>query len=143
MTYKESYKPKITLVVLTHHSDLLSPMAGTTPYRPVREARFPIRLTSRLRMAACITDELVLDLLYLTCSMTQPDFEAAHRDGNLVLRIPTPVFGGGLVEAIRDAEISNNVISNFVALSAQEQQDLVHFLVHSRRGGPHRKEKSS
>ena len=40
-----------------------------------------------------------------TCTLTQPDFAQAQSTNNLSLRIPTPVFGGGLVESISDATI--------------------------------------
>ena len=42
------------------------------------------------------------------CSITQPDFVRQLSNGNVVFRIPTPVFGAGLIEAIPDAEIFKN-----------------------------------
>ena len=39
------------------------------------------------------------------CSISQPDFS---NTANLRFRIPTPVFGAGLIEAIPDATIRNN-----------------------------------
>jgi CxxC motif-containing protein (DUF1111 family) len=47
--------------------------------------------------------------------MLQPlasDFQGAANNGNLIFRIPTPVFGGGLIEAISDAAILANVNAN-------------------------------
>jgi CxxC motif-containing protein (DUF1111 family) len=46
------------------------------------------------------------------CSIDQPDFEAAARADNLAFRIPTPVFGAGLIESIPDAQILANQNSN-------------------------------
>src|SRR5882762_1752812 len=40
------------------------------------------------------------------CSIVQPNFSDM---GNLSFRIPTPVFGGGLIEAITDTTIRNNL----------------------------------
>src|SRR5262245_25464505 len=42
------------------------------------------------------------------CRIVQPDFDAARRTGNVIFRIPTPVFGGGLIEAIDDSTIRAN-----------------------------------
>jgi CxxC motif-containing protein (DUF1111 family) len=46
------------------------------------------------------------------CSMDQPDFYAAAAAGNLSLRIPSPVFGGGLIDEIPDDAIVANKTSN-------------------------------
>jgi CxxC motif-containing protein (DUF1111 family) len=87
---------------------------------PVREARFP--LTPDLRQP----DGGVHDLFTITgrwdaqgCNIAQPNFWQASQDGNLIFRIPTPVFGGGLIEAIPDA-----VISSQIALNAKLKRQL-------------------
>jgi CxxC motif-containing protein (DUF1111 family) len=47
-----------------------------------------------------------------TCtSYPQENFERAAAENNLSFRIPTPVFGAGLVETISDATILNNLAS--------------------------------
>ena len=73
---------------------------------PVREARFP--LTSDLKQR----DGGVHDLFAISgrgdatgCSLKQPDFQGAASANNLVFRIPTPVFGGGLIESIPESTI--------------------------------------
>jgi CxxC motif-containing protein (DUF1111 family) len=73
---------------------------------PVREARFPY--TSDLRHP----DGGVHDLFTVTgrgdaagCNLTQPNFQQALDAGNVIFRIPTPTFGGGLIESIPDSEI--------------------------------------
>jgi CxxC motif-containing protein (DUF1111 family) len=39
------------------------------------------------------------------CDIKQPDFASAARANNLIFRIPTPVFGAGLIEQIPDSAI--------------------------------------
>jgi len=41
-----------------------------------------------------------------SCTIAQPDFS---NKSNIIFRIPTPVFGGGLMEQIRDTEILANL----------------------------------
>ena len=79
---------------------------------PVREARFPYTADGR-------SDGSVHDLFTITgrsdakgCNIAQPDFQQAASNGNLVFRIPTPVFGGGLIEAIPESAILANVSAN-------------------------------
>jgi CxxC motif-containing protein (DUF1111 family) len=83
---------------------------------PVREARFK-------RGPGGTDDGSVHDLFVITgssaagnCKIAQPDFRPAGnpltgQDGNsnIVFRIPTPMFGAGLIEAIPDAAILANM----------------------------------
>ena len=46
------------------------------------------------------------------CVLTQTNFEAQVRSGNAVFRIPTPLFGAGLIEAIPDSAIVSNAASD-------------------------------
>jgi CxxC motif-containing protein (DUF1111 family) len=48
----------------------------------------------------------------------QEDFARAQADGNLALRIPTPVFGVGLIENISDATILANLASTAAGRTA-------------------------
>jgi CxxC motif-containing protein (DUF1111 family) len=80
---------------------------------PVREARFPNTADGRQ------PDGSVHDLFTITgrsdakgCKIAQPDFQQAANAGNLIFRIPTPVFGGGLIEAISDSAILANMNAN-------------------------------
>ncbi len=43
------------------------------------------------------------------CAITQPDFS---NTSNIIFRIPTPTFGGGLLEAITDTTIRQNLASD-------------------------------
>lgn len=42
------------------------------------------------------------------CNLAQPNFAAAVANHNVVFRIPTPVFGAGLIEQIPDSRILEN-----------------------------------
>jgi len=46
------------------------------------------------------------------CVDAQPDFATAVAQGNAIFRIPTPMFGAGLVETISDAAILANAAAN-------------------------------
>jgi CxxC motif-containing protein (DUF1111 family) len=77
-----------------------------TPDGPAREARI-------VRNAQGKPDGGVAALFTITghpdadgCELAQPDFEALK--DNLIFRIPTPVFGAGLIEAIPDHVILEN-----------------------------------
>ncbi|HUL19715.1 MAG TPA: di-heme oxidoredictase family protein [Steroidobacteraceae bacterium] len=85
---------------------------------PVREARFVTTNGS--------ADGGVHDLFVITgradagsCTLTQPSFLPAGNplsgqggNRNIVFRIPTPIFGAGLIEAIPDAVILANASAN-------------------------------
>jgi CxxC motif-containing protein (DUF1111 family) len=46
------------------------------------------------------------------CTMAQPDFAAEAANGNLSFRIPTPVYGAGLIENIADSTILANLAAS-------------------------------
>src|SRR5262245_9769627 len=46
------------------------------------------------------------------CNAAQENFEAQVAAKNIIFRIPTPVFGAGLIEMIRDTTLANNVAAN-------------------------------
>jgi len=52
------------------------------------------------------------------CTATQEDFESQVAHGNVSFRIPTPTFGGGLVEMISDRVIVANQAANAAAKNA-------------------------
>ncbi len=80
---------------------------------PVREARF-------VRNADGSPDGGVHSLFTIQgytpdangCMLAQPDFAAAVLQHNVIFRIPTPVFGAGLIEQIPDSAILANQASN-------------------------------
>jgi CxxC motif-containing protein (DUF1111 family) len=79
---------------------------------PVREARFKHKPNGT-------PDGGVHALFTITgridapgCEILQPDFQAAAASQNLIFRIPTPLFGAGLIEAIDDDTILKNMRAN-------------------------------
>jgi CxxC motif-containing protein (DUF1111 family) len=86
---------------------------------PVREARF-------IRNSDGTPDGGVHDLFTIAgradapsgCSIPQPDFATQLANHNVIFRIPTPTFGGGLVEAITDTTIRNNLANDPGGLKA-------------------------
>jgi CxxC motif-containing protein (DUF1111 family) len=86
---------------------------------PIREARFK-------RSANSASDGGVHNLFVITgrtdapgCNIAQPNFLPAGNpltgqggNSNIIFRIPTPVFGAGLIEAIPDSTILANMQSN-------------------------------
>lgn len=79
---------------------------------PVREARF-------VQNPDGSADGGVHDLFTIAgrtdapgCVDPQPDFAGALASNNVIFRIPTPVFGAGLVEDISDTAILNNAAAN-------------------------------
>jgi len=92
---------------------------------PVREARFK-------HNANGTSDGEVHDLFVITgrtdasgCNLVQPTFLPAGNsltgqggNSNIIFRIPTPLFGAGLIEAIPDSVILANLRSNTTEKSA-------------------------
>jgi CxxC motif-containing protein (DUF1111 family) len=82
---------------------------------PVREARFPFVVTSGGSLTK--TPDGGVHALFTiagrgdagNCSLAQPNFEQMAQLHNLIFRIPTPVFGAGLIENIADATILANM----------------------------------
>ena len=80
---------------------------------PVREARF-------IRNSDGSPDGGVHDLFTIAgradapsgCAIQQPDFAGQLANHNVIFRIPTPTFGAGLMEAITDTTIRNNLASD-------------------------------
>jgi CxxC motif-containing protein (DUF1111 family) len=70
---------------------------------PIREARF-IRNSNG-------TPDGGVHSLFTNCG-PQENFEREVRNRNVIFRIPTPVFGAGLIEQIPDSEILKNLAAN-------------------------------
>jgi CxxC motif-containing protein (DUF1111 family) len=91
------------------------------PNGPIREARFV--------QSNGVPDGNVHALFVITgrsdagaCSIAQPNFGAAGEsltgqggNSNVVFRIPTPIFGAGLIEAVPDSAILANAAANATA----------------------------
>jgi CxxC motif-containing protein (DUF1111 family) len=85
---------------------------------PVREARFPFAVNSNGSLSRS-PDGGVHGLFTIagrtdagTCNLAQPNFDQMQQLGNLIFRIPTPVFGAGLIENIADSTILANMKAN-------------------------------
>ena len=52
------------------------------------------------------------------CNIRQENFETQVQNRNIILRVPTPVFGAGLIESITDGAITANLASNSSAKSS-------------------------
>ena len=52
------------------------------------------------------------------CALGQPEFDAQLALGNVIFRIPTPVYGAGLIEQIPDKVIRANQASNAILKGA-------------------------
>ncbi len=85
---------------------------------PVREARFKFVTDASGRVSGT-PDGGVHGVFTIAgrsdagnCRMAQPNFERMMNENNLSFRIPTPVFGGGLVESISEDTIIANQFAN-------------------------------
>ncbi len=90
---------------------------------PVREARFKFATDASGRSSST-PDGGVHGLFTITgrsdaasCQMAQPNFERMVDENNVSFRIPTPVFGEGLIESISD----DTIVSNETAQAAAKQ----------------------
>jgi CxxC motif-containing protein (DUF1111 family) len=82
---------------------------------PTREARFPFFFNSNGSPNTNAPNGGVEDLFTVSgrsdagsCSLQQPSFSTAQATNNIIFRIPTPVFGAGLIENIDDATLLAN-----------------------------------
>src|SRR5260370_3217477 len=90
------------------------------PNGPVREARFPFFFDQFGNPNFNAPNGGVEDLFTVSgrsdagvCSLPQPSFNAARSANNIIFRIPTPVFGAGLIENLDDSTLLNNQAKNF------------------------------
>ncbi len=82
---------------------------------PTREARFPFFFNSSGTPNTSAPNGGVENLYTVSgradagnCSLQQPSFALAQATNNIIFRIPTPVFGAGLVENIDDSTLLAN-----------------------------------
>jgi len=86
---------------------------------PTLEARFPFFLKSNGGVNTSAPNGGVEDLFTVTgrsdagaCSLPQPNFAEAQAANNIIFRIPTPVFGAGLIENLDDSTLLSNRVTN-------------------------------
>ncbi len=83
---------------------------------PVREARFPFFFDVNGNPNPNDPNGGVEDLYTITgrtdaagCNLPQPSFAQAQATNNIIFRIPTPVFGAGLIENVAETTLLNNL----------------------------------
>jgi CxxC motif-containing protein (DUF1111 family) len=86
---------------------------------PTLEARAPFFLNSSGQANTAAPNGGVEDLFTVTgrpdagnCSLAQPNFAAYLAANDLIFRIPTPVFGAGLIENLDDSTLLTNQAQN-------------------------------
>jgi CxxC motif-containing protein (DUF1111 family) len=96
----------------------------TTPFfitatGPTREARFPFFFDQFGNADPNNPNGGVEDLFTVSgrtdagsCVLPQPSFNAARAANNIIFRIPTPVFGAGLIENLDDSTLQSNRANN-------------------------------
>jgi len=104
--------PQVALATLDGATNTVP--AFVTADGPVREARFVFTITQR----GAVPDGGVHGIYTVTgrgdaagCTLAQPDFARELGRHNVIFRIPTPVFGLGLVEATPDSVLEANLAS--------------------------------
>ena len=90
-----------------------------TTHGPTREARFPFFFDQNGNPNPNAPNGGVEDLFTVSgrsdagsCSLQQPSFALAQQTGNIIFRIPTPTFGGGLLENVDDSTLLANQAAN-------------------------------
>jgi CxxC motif-containing protein (DUF1111 family) len=86
---------------------------------PVREARFPFFFNAGGNPDVNSPNGGVEDLFTITgrtdagaCNIQQPSFAQAQASGNIIFRIPTPLFGAGLIENLEESTLLANAAAN-------------------------------
>ena len=86
---------------------------------PTREARFPFFFDSNGNPNTNAPNGGVETLFTVSgrsdagsCSLQQPSFAQAQQTNNIIFRIPTPVFGAGLLENLDDSTLLRNQAAN-------------------------------
>jgi CxxC motif-containing protein (DUF1111 family) len=90
---------------------------------PTREARFPFFFNSNGSVNTSEPNGGVEDLFTVTgrsdagsctssTALPQPSFASAIAANDIIFRIPTPVFGAGLIENLDDSTLLNNQLVN-------------------------------
>jgi CxxC motif-containing protein (DUF1111 family) len=104
--------PQVAFANATRPSQLPAIAAFIRPDGPIREVR-------RVRNPDGTRDGGVINTFTITgrdgangCDLRQHDFAREIANRNIIFRIPTPMFGAGLIEQIPDATILANAAAN-------------------------------
>ena len=79
---------------------------------PVREARFKFNSDGSRDGGVHNTATITGRTGAAGCSLAQPNFNTQAASNNIIFRIPTPLFGAGLIEQIPDSVILANQAAN-------------------------------
>ena len=86
---------------------------------PAREARFPFFFNAAGNPDTKNPNGGVEDLFTITgrtdagsCNIPQPSFAQAQATNNIIFRIPTPLFGTGLIENLEESTLLANAAAN-------------------------------
>ena len=112
--------PEVALATLDGALNIVPSFITSTG--PVREARF---ISTNPNNSSAPLDGGVHDLYSIagrtdagSCSLAQPSFSQELAENNVIFRIPTPLFGLGLVENTPDATLEANLAANASQKSA-------------------------
>jgi len=116
--------PQVALATLNSATNTVPPFV--TANGPIREARFPYFYNGNGTPDRDSPDGGVHDLFTIAgrsdapvgCVYPQENFARAIATNNIIFRIPTPVFGGGLIDAIDDATLLANLTGTFTQRQA-------------------------
>jgi CxxC motif-containing protein (DUF1111 family) len=93
--------------------------AFITSAGPTREARFPFFMNSNGTANLNSPNGGVEGIFTVSgrsdagsCKLSQPNFAAAEAANNIIYRIPTPLFGAGLIENLDDSTLLKNQAAN-------------------------------
>ncbi len=123
-----SVNPQIAIANLDRASNTIP--SFITLNGPVREARFKFAVSPNGRVTET-PDGGVHGLFTIqgrsdapSCTLAQPNFEQMVDEHNISFRIPTPVFGAGLMESISDDTIIANqaaqaAVGRFLGIAGQ------------------------
>src|SRR5262249_1859541 len=102
--------PQVAMVRLAGANNYLP--SFITMRGPVREARFVYNRDGSLDGSVHGIFTIAGRVDAPGCRLDQPDFESEIKRNNVIFRIPTPVFGDGLLENIPESAILANKEAN-------------------------------
>ena len=83
-----------------------------TPDGPIKEARFPYHPNGTRDGGVHALFVIAGHPDAVGCTIQQANFERQILNNNIIFRIPTPIFGAGLIEQISDSTIVANLAGN-------------------------------
>jgi CxxC motif-containing protein (DUF1111 family) len=113
--------PQVAIATLNGARNTVPPFI--TPTGPIREARF--LFDAHGQRDGSVTNLFVTSGMIdaggsaVACPLMQPDFATEVARHNVSFRIPTPLFGAGLIEQIPDATILANLATTAVHAQAR------------------------